>query len=65
MTMRIHKIVTHFRADEAHTLIEFMDQLREVLIDTYGDEITVMLREASQHECDSLDERIDVEGGVT
>jgi hypothetical protein len=65
MTMRVLKIATHLRAEDAHTLIEFMDQLREVLIDTYGDEITVMLREASQHECDSLDERINVEGGVT
>jgi hypothetical protein len=65
MTMRVLKITTHLRADEAHTLIEFMDQLRAVLIDTYGDEITAMLREASQHELVSRDERMDVEGEVT
>ncbi len=48
MTMRIHKVITHFEAEEAYTLIEFLDQLRAVLMHTYGDEITSMLQEASQ-----------------
>ena len=48
MTLRVHKLATHLRADEAYTLIEFLDQLREVLMAAYGDEIADMLREATQ-----------------
>lgn len=50
MTMRVNKIVTHLRSGEAHTLVEFLDQLREVLMQTYGDDITAMLQEASQQD---------------
>ena len=49
MIMRVNKIVTHLRPGEAYTLIEFLDQLRDVLMQTYGDDITAMLQEASQH----------------
>lgn len=34
MSMRVCSIVTHLRADEALTLIEFLDQLRDVLMHT-------------------------------
>jgi hypothetical protein len=47
MSTRIHTLATHLRPDEAFTLIEFLDQLRDVLMDTYGDDIGVMLRQAS------------------
>ena len=47
MTMRINTIVTHLRAEDALTLIEFLDQLRELLIQTYGDEIKTMLQVAA------------------
>lgn len=50
MTMRAHRIVTHLQPGEAYTLVEFLDQLREVLMQTYGDDITAMLQEASQHD---------------
>lgn len=46
--MRINTLVTHLRPEEAATLIEFLDQVREVLIGVYGDEVKAMLREASQ-----------------
>jgi len=46
--MRVHRIITHLRPEEACTLVEFLDQLREVLMRTYGDDITTMLKEASQ-----------------
>ena len=42
MSMRIHTIVTHLRPDDAHTLIEFLDQLRAVLMQTYGPDIEAM-----------------------
>ena len=50
MSMRVNTIVTHLRAEDAYTLVEFLDQLRAMLMHTYGDEIKVMLQEASQRE---------------
>ena len=47
MTMRVNTIVTHLRAEDAHTLIEFLDQLRDSLMQGYGDEIRSMLQDAS------------------
>jgi hypothetical protein len=47
MTMRVNTLVTHLRAEDALTLIEFLDQLRELLIQTYGDEIKTLLQEAA------------------
>jgi len=48
--MRVNKIITHLQPGEAYTLVEFLDQLREVLMQAYGDDITAMLQEASQHD---------------
>ena len=50
MIMRVNKIVTHLQPGEAYTLVEFLDQLREVLMQTYGDDITAMLKEAMQND---------------
>ncbi len=47
MSMRVHKLTTYLQAEEACTLIEFLDQLREVLMHAYGDDITAMLCQAS------------------
>ena len=47
MTMRVSKITTHLRPEDAYTIVEFLDQLREMLMQTYGDEIMAMLQEAS------------------
>ena len=46
MSMRVIKIVTHLRPEDAHTLIEFLDDVRDTLMLTYGPEIKAMLREA-------------------
>jgi len=46
MSMRIIKIVTHLRPEDAHTLIEFIDAVRDTLMQTYGAEIRTMLQEA-------------------
>ena len=48
MSMRVNTIITHLRAEESFALIEFLDQVREVLLRTYGDDVKAMLREASQ-----------------
>ena len=50
MSMHVSKIITHLRPDEAYTLVEFLDQLRDMLMQTYGDEMRAMLQEASQRE---------------
>jgi hypothetical protein len=56
MTMRMNKITTYLRAEDAHTIIEFLDQLREMLIASYGDEIAALLQEASHGAPDSPEE---------
>ena len=48
--MRTHAIVTHPQPEHVYALIEFLDQLREVMMQTYGDEITTTRQEASTHE---------------
>ncbi|XVJ69167.1 MAG: hypothetical protein HEQ39_13725 [Rhizobacter sp.] len=46
MNMRVHRLVTHLQAEEAYTVVEFLDQLRAVLMQSYGQEITQMLKQA-------------------
>jgi hypothetical protein len=46
--MRVNTIVTHLRPEDAYTIIDFLDQLRSMLVQTYGDEITSMLQESLQ-----------------
>jgi len=48
MTMRVNKITTYLRPEDAHTIIEFLDQLREMLMQTHGDEITALLQGTSR-----------------
>ncbi len=43
----------------ADTLIEFLDQLRDMLMETYGDDITAMLQEASPRVSGSSDEEME------
>lgn len=47
MSLRVNTLVTYLRAEDALTLIEFLDQLRDMLMRTYGEEIRAMLHEAS------------------
>ena len=54
MSMKITPVHTHWTAEEAHTVIEFLDVLRDQLWHSYGDTVVDMLRQASannaQHE---------------
>ena len=54
MSMKITHVHTHWTAEEAHTVIEFLDVLRDQLWHSYGDTVVDMLRQASannaQHE---------------
>jgi len=47
MSMRVNKIVTYLRPEDAYTLIEFLDQLRDMLMASYGDEVRTMLQQAT------------------
>lgn len=47
MSMKITRLHTHWSADEAHTVIGFLDVLRDQLWEIYGDTVVDMLREAS------------------
>ena len=59
MSMRINTIVTHLRPDDAHTVIEFLDQLRTLLTQTYGREIEAMLAECcTQHVASAAEEDV-------
>ena len=56
MSMRVIKIVTRLRAEDAHTLIEFLDEVRDTLMQTYGTEIRAILQHATTGEAGALDE---------
>jgi len=47
MSLSITRLPTHWDAGEAYTVIAFLDLLRDQLWETYGDEITAMLQDAS------------------
>jgi hypothetical protein len=47
MSMNITRLYTYWEAAEAHTVIEFLDVLRDQLWEIYGDQIVDLLREAS------------------
>ena len=47
MSMRITRLQTHWSAEEAHTVIGFLEALRDQLWEIYGDTVVDMLREAS------------------
>ena len=46
-SMRTHRLTTYLQAEQACTLIEFLDQVRDMLLETYGDDITTMLQQES------------------
>ncbi len=46
MTMNVTRLTTYWTTGEAATAIDFLDTLREVLWETYGDQITQMHRAA-------------------
>jgi hypothetical protein len=46
MTMKVTRLRTYWNTAEAATAIDFLDALRDVLWETYGEQITEMHREA-------------------
>ena len=47
MSLSFTHLPTHWDAGEAYTVIAFLDLLRDQLWETYGEDITAMLKDAS------------------
>ena len=47
MSMKITRLYTYWDPHQAHTILEFLDRLRDQLWEIYGDEIVDLLRNAS------------------
>ncbi|MGB5253310.1 MAG: hypothetical protein WBN68_11350 [Sedimenticolaceae bacterium] len=47
MSLSITRLSTHWDTAEAYTVIAFLDVLRDQLWETYGEDITAMLHDAS------------------
>jgi hypothetical protein len=60
MNMRVNTVITHLRAEDAITLIEFLEQLRDVLARTYGPDIMAMMQQvgAQQQAAQSSNEDV-------
>ena len=56
MSLSVTRLSTHWSADEAYVVIQFLDQLREQLIETYGDEIIEILKETIAEHHDNSDQ---------
>ena len=54
MSMKVIKLTVYWDATDAQLIIGFIDELRELLVDTYGDEIVDMHRRRAQN--NTLDE---------
>ena len=52
MTMSITRLITHWSAAEAYTVIAFLDELRDQLWETYGEQITEMFQDVAQRDAD-------------
>ena len=48
MSMKIMKLPAYWDAADADLVISFLDDLRDVLVDTYGDEIIDMHRRMAE-----------------
>jgi hypothetical protein len=55
MTMKHTQLKTHWNADDAYTVISFLDELRDLLWAAYGDDIIEMLQDASSHQAPGSD----------
>ncbi len=48
MSMKVTKLTTYWDADDAYSIISFLDELRDQLWATYGDEIIERQQALSQ-----------------
>lgn len=57
MSWKILKLNTYWTAEEADTVLTLIDELRDQIINTYGDQIIAMRKEALDTELNDVDER--------
>jgi hypothetical protein len=55
MSMRIFRLPVHLQPEEAHTLLQFIDQLRDELMFHYANDIATMLKQASTRPVSAFD----------
>ncbi|MDT8387886.1 MAG: hypothetical protein RQ736_10245 [Thiogranum sp.] len=48
MTLQFIQIPVYWETDEAHTIIAFLEQLHQILLDRYGDRIAEQMRTQSR-----------------
>lgn len=46
MSLKILRLATHWDASDAFTVLAFIDELRDQILENHGDEIADMLRES-------------------
>jgi hypothetical protein len=61
MTMRFSQLITHWEPDTAYEIIQFLDQLRDALCDTYGEAIAQRQREYAQQYDQDNEEQLEME----
>lgn len=65
MAMKAIPLRTYWDADDAHLVISFLDELRDLLWESYGDEIVALhqklAEEAAQNDCqtDLFDDKVE------
>jgi uncharacterized protein YktA (UPF0223 family) len=52
MSMSITRLTTHWSAEEAYTVIAFLDALRDQLWETYGEQINEMFQAETERYTD-------------
>ena len=64
MSMKVTRVQTWWTVDQADAVIDFLDELRDQLWHTYGDQITEMrLTELERAKQDTQQGHLDLQGG--
>jgi len=56
MTMKVTRLTMYWSRDEAATVIDFLDRLRDALWETYGEQITRMHREIHENRIQDINQ---------
>ena len=54
MSMKVVKLYLHCDTEQAMSLIEFIDQLRDAVVDQYADDIQQMMRLELEEQSDQI-----------
>lgn len=56
MSMNVTRLRTYWTTEEAATVVDFLDNLRDILWESYGEQIAQMQREASEEQIPDRDQ---------